>query len=104
MLKNINFYVCSGTGCVRLTSTDSEQISWSEVLELTCFHEEAEARLLLHTAHTAQSRESTTIIKSPDNDVAVIGLYAASLDVFRHVQLPWLTGTKNRRRSCICRG
>ena len=87
MLKNINFYVCSGTGCVRLTSTDGEQVSPSEVLELTCSHEEADTRLFLHAAHAAQSRESTTIIKSPDTDVAVIDIYAASLDVFRHVQL-----------------
>ena len=97
MLKNINFYVCSGTGCVRLTSTDGEQVSRSEVLELTCSHEETDTRLFLHDAHAAQSRESTTIIKSPDTDVAVIGIYAASLDVFRHVQLLWLTGTKDRR-------
>ena len=98
MLKNIKFYVCSGTGCVRLTSTDGEQVSRSEVLELTCSHEEADTRLFLHAANAAQSRESTTIIKSPDIDVAVIGIYAASLDVFRHVQLLWLTGTKDRRR------
>ena len=98
MLKNINFYFCSGTGCVRLTSTDGEQASRSEVLELTCCHEEADTRLFLHAAQAARSRESTTIIKSPDTDVAVIGIYAASLDVFRHVQLLWLTGTKDRRR------
>ena len=97
MLKNINFYVCSGIGCVRLTSADGEQVSWSEVLELTCSHEEADTRLFLHAAHAAQSRESTTIIKSPATDVAVIGIHAASLDVFRHVQLLWLTG-KDRRR------
>ena len=84
MLKNINFYVCSGTGCVRLTSTDCKQISRSEVLELACSHEKADTRHFLHAAHAAyaaQSRESTTIIKSPDTDVAVIGMYAASLDV-----------------------
>ena len=98
MLKNINFYVCSGTGCVRLTSTDGEQVSRSEVRELTCSHEEADTRLFLHAAHAAQSRESTTIIKSPDTDVAVIGIYAASLDVFRHIRLLWLTGPKDRRR------
>ena len=98
MLKNINFYVCSGTGCVRLTSTDDEQVSRSEVLELTCSHEEADIRLFLHAAHAAQSRQSTTIIKSPDTDVAVIGIYAASLDVFCHVQLLWLMGTKDRWR------
>ena len=98
MLKNINFYVCSGACCVRLTSTDGEQISRSEVLKLTCSHEEADARLFLRAAHAARSRESTTIIKSPDTDVAVIGIYAASLDVFRHVRLLWLTGTKDRRR------
>ena len=95
MLKNINLYVCSGTGCVRLTSTDGEQVSRSEVLELTCSREEADTRLFLYAA---QSRESTTITKSPDTDVAFIDIYGASLDVFRHVQLLWLTGTKDRRR------
>ena len=96
VLKNIKFYVCFGTGCVHLTSTEGEQVSRSEVLELMCCHEEADIRLFLHAAHAAQSRESTTIIKSPDTDVAVIGIYAASLDVFCHDQLLWLTGTKDR--------
>ena len=98
MLKSINFYVSSGAGCVLLTSTDGEQVSRSDVLELTCSHEEADTSLFLHAAHAAQSRESTTILKSQGTDVAVIVIYAASLDVFRHVQLLWLTGTKDRRR------
>ena len=104
ILKNINFYVCSGTGCVRLTSTDGEQVSRSEVLELTCSHEEADTRPFLHAAHAAQSRESSTIIKSPDTDVAVFGIYAASLDVFRHVQLLWQRVPRTGGISCICRG
>lgn len=65
------------------------------VPELTSDHEEADTRLILHAAH-ASSQGSTTIIWSPDTDVAIIALGTIAIDCNRTV---WFaTGTGNRRR------
>ena len=46
------------------------------VLELSnCEHEEADTRLMHHAAHVTNYGHETIVIKSPDPDVFILGLY-----------------------------
>ena len=41
-----------------------------------CEHEEADTRLMLRAAHAANYGHETIVIKSPDPDVFILGLYS----------------------------
>ena len=63
--------------------------------ELTCTHEEADTRLLLHAAHAAQLGYREVVIRSPDTDVAVLAMsYSGEI----HARIFFRTGVKNRAR------
>ena len=64
-----------------------------EVAALSCSHEEADTRLLLHAAHAAESGSTDVVIRSPDTDVAVL---ACTLSRHIHARLFFHTGTKAR--------
>ena len=55
--------------CFELSSSDSRYIQKRVVPDLNCNHEEADNRLLLHTAHQANSGYSKVVIRSPYTDV-----------------------------------
>ena len=44
------------------------------VEQLTCSHEEADTRLVLHASHASSGGYSTIVIHSPDTDVAILAL------------------------------
>lgn len=63
--------------------------------ELTSDHEEADSRMILHANHASRSGYQHIIIRSPDTDIFVIALHAASLIVG---SIYFLTGScKNKR-------
>ena len=75
-LGQLELYVTSGSNCAKLWSRN-EILRHDHVIELSdCDHEEANTRMMLHAAHTANCGHHTIIIKSPDTDVFILGLYA----------------------------
>eukprot|EP00117_Sycon_ciliatum_P025244 scpid95671/ scgid20992/ len=65
------------------------------VPELTCSHEEADTRLLLHAAHVFQGQLPVAVISSPDTDVAVLAI-ALCHDL--HGKVIFKTGRQQRAR------
>ena len=63
---------------------------------LTCDHEEADTRLLLHARHACDELYDKVIIRSPDTDVAIIAL--SLMSKLPPVKLYFLTGTKDKQR------
>lgn len=94
-LGELQLYVTSGEHCTKLYSVD-DGIVQEQVDELSCDHEEADTRLLLHAAHAARSGNRTVVIKSPDTDVFVLALFSKlalpETSLFMH------TGTGDRSR------
>lgn len=99
-----HLFITSGTSCFRLWATrhqgsagkeEQMMMNVQQVPELTCNHEEADTRLLLHAHHAASNGYNTVIIRSPDTDVALL---AAALlpDISAHIL--FRTGTKQRTR------
>ena len=84
----------AGDQCFRLKADDgkSEMVK-AEVTGLRCTQEEADTRMLLHAAHTADHGAPAVVIKSPDSDVAVIAL---SVSHQIDTQLIFCTGTQHR--------
>ena len=75
-LGELELFVTSGSKCVKLWSA-GEILHHDMVIELSnCDHEEADTRLMLHAAHAANCGHETIVIKSPDTDVFVLGLYS----------------------------
>ncbi|CAB4014755.1 Hypothetical predicted protein [Paramuricea clavata] len=69
-------FVTSGSNCTKLSST-AEILHHDMVIELSdCDYEEADTRLMLHAAHAAKCGHQTIVIKSPDTDVCILGLYS----------------------------
>ncbi|XP_071817001.1 uncharacterized protein [Apostichopus japonicus] len=92
-LQGIKLVVAHGEKCHSLTS-DGTQISSVEIPELFCNHEEADTRMFLHAEHAAKDHPAV-VIRSPDTDVAVLGVTH-----YQSIQscLYFDTGTKNKRR------
>ena len=72
-----DLYATSGAECRHFTSEGGE-ISRQVLPELSCNHEEADTRILLHATHAAQNGYSTMYLRSPDNDMAIIAFSLAS--------------------------
>ncbi|XP_028411728.1 uncharacterized protein LOC114534481 [Dendronephthya gigantea] len=72
----------------------NEQLTCTEVLELSCDHEEADTRMITHARHASQHFPNI-LIKSPDTDVFVIALNA-SLDIDADIFME--TGVGHGRR------
>ena len=95
-LHNRQLFVTSQASCVVLSSPDGQTIHEEAVPELTCTHEEADTRLLLHASHASNAGYADVVIKSPDTDVAVLACHF-SWDI--QATLFFRTGTKNRKRT-----
>jgi hypothetical protein len=72
-LKGKILYATCMERCVKITADAVE-----EVVDLTCSHEEADTRLLLHAAHAAQFHYESVIIHSEDTDVRLLCIAFAS--------------------------
>ena len=72
--------ICSTSShqCVLLSSADGISVDKVDVPELQSSQEEADTRMFLHARHAASNGAQTVLIRSPDTDVVVIGLWAAS--------------------------
>ena len=94
-LGELQLYVTSGEHCTKLYVVDDDIIQ-EQVYELSCDHEEADTRLLLHAAHAGRSGYQSVVIKSPDTDVFVLALFLKlalpETSIFMH------TGTGDRSR------
>ena len=77
--------------CIKIVN---KVVTVTEVTSLKCDHEEADTRMYLHAKHASQFYDAV-IIKSPDTDVAIIGLGTLKqLDA----EVFFCTGVKNRSR------
>ena len=92
MIGKCSLYVTSEEDCWWFTCKDGK-VHVKAVPELSCNHEKADTRLLLHAAHAASHGFTTVILQSPDTDVAVI---AVSLVAQVPAQLLFRTGTGHR--------
>jgi hypothetical protein len=64
----------SGKECTKLLSVDGRVIQ-KQVDQLSCDHEEADTRLMLHASlHAASSDCQTVLVKSPDTDAFILAL------------------------------
>ena len=90
MLVNKEMYVACEGECIRLTVD-----SVSSIEELTCSHEEADTRMILHANHAVANNYKTVVIDTPDTDVFIIALYH-SCHINRSLYIK--TGVKNKRR------
>ena len=74
-LSRLELHVTHGNKChlIRYSAT-TVQVVCEEVFELFCNHKEADARMLLHASHAAQSR-SNIVIKSVDTDVFLLCVF-----------------------------
>ena len=79
-----------GERCVSITRG-----SFSDVADLTCNHEEADTRMLVHAEYAANP-ETRIVIQSPDTDVLV--LCAAHFASIASKELWFRTGVKDRLR------
>ena len=74
MFSGIVVYVCHGEKCHCLEpGLNDIPTNVDEIQELSCDHEEADTRMLLHASHASQSHGSI-LVKSPDTDVFIIML------------------------------
>lgn len=80
-LHQRQLYVTVGKSCESLTSHDGVTVESCLIPELHSGQEEADTRMFLHASHAADAGAEAVVIRSPDTDVAVIGLWAA-----RHLQ------------------
>ena len=89
-------FVTAGDRCFRLKA-DHGMIDAikAEVAGLTCTQEEADTRMLLHAAHTADLGAPAVVMKSSDSDVAVVTL---SVSHQINTQLIFRTGMQHRTR------
>jgi len=95
-LEKQALFVTAGDQCFRLKANDGmTEVIKAEVAGLRCTQEEADTRMLLNAAHTADHGAPGVVIKSPDSDVAVIAL---SVSHQIKTQLIFRTGTQHRTR------
>ena len=73
-VPEVDVFLAHGQFCHQLRYTNQAVPTVRPISELTCSHEEADTRLLLHANHAARSGWSDVIIKGPDTDVAIISL------------------------------
>ena len=97
LLANRTVYVTSGKTCVRLARSDAGCNASVPQDDLTCDHEEADTRLLLHAKHASLESDTPILIRSPDTDVLVLSVFLCSKE-----QLPLLfRAQKNKAWSYI---
>jgi len=88
LLGDIELFVAHAEQCHRIAVVGGV-VTVSPVAEVTCYHEEADTRMILHASH-ASAKYSAVAIRSPDTDVMVLALaYAKDIDC----NLLFMTGT-----------
>lgn len=72
-LKNITMFVTNKDLCYKLLPATTPKDTLTSILaqELSCDHEEADTRLVLHSSHAAE-RFGSVLVNTPDTDVIVI--------------------------------
>lgn len=93
LLKGVQIVLSHEEKCHSFIQSN-EQLTYTEVEELSCDHEEADTRMIAHTRHASQYFPNV-VIKSPDTDVFFIALNAC-LDIDADVFFE--TGIGNGRR------
>ena len=83
-------YLACEEVCVRITVD-----SVANIEELSCTHEEADTRMILHAKHTADNNYGAVVIDTPDTDEFIIALMHSC-----HANGTWdiKTGMRNKRR------
>ena len=71
-LGELQLYMTSEEHCTKLYVVDDDIIQ-EQVVKLSCDHEEADTRLLLHAG---RSDNRSVVIKSPDTNVFVLALFS----------------------------
>ena len=94
-VPEVNLFITHGMFCHQLSYRDRSLPIVRRISELTCCHEEADTRLLLHAHHASVSGWSDVIIRSPDTDVAIISL---SMQESFQANLFFATGQKDQER------
>ena len=92
-LKGIEVFLSHEERCHWFMQSN-EQLTYAEVEELSCNHEEADTRMITHTRH-ASNVYPDIIIRSPDTDVFFIALNAC-VDINANIYFE--TGVGNGRR------
>ena len=92
--NDIKFLISESFNCFSVTKIES-QISIENVESLSCDHEEADTRLLLHAKHAADEGYTNAVIRTPDTDVVVM-LVGLEDQIANHLFVE--TGTGNRWR------
>ena len=72
-LRNVQLLVAHKNLCHRI-QRKKNILEITLLPELTCDHEEADTRLLLHAKHAAAHRFQDVVIRSPDTDVFIIAI------------------------------
>ena len=93
LLRGVEVMLSHEDKCHRFIQSN-EQLTYSEVDELTCDHEEADTRMIAHARHASLFYHNI-VIKSPDTDVFFIAL-SASLHI--NADIFFETGIGNGRR------
>ena len=91
--REITLYITHGGECHCL-HVNSGLMNVRPVEDLFCDHEESDTRMFLHALHASQTCNHV-IIKSPDTDVAILGV---CLSEHFTVNLYFLTGVGNNTR------
>ena len=89
--REITLYITHGEECHCL-HVNSGLINVRPVENLFCDHEESDTRMFLHALHASQTCNHV-IIKSPDTDVAILGVCLSE-----HFTVNFLTGVGNKTR------
>ncbi len=93
LLKGVDVFLSHEEKCHRFIQSN-EQLTYAEVEELSCDHEEADTRMIAHARHASQVYPNI-IIRSPDTDVFFIALNAC-VDIDANIFFE--TGVGNGRR------
>ena len=90
LLGNKEMYLACEEVCVRITVD-----SVTNIEELSCTHEEADTRMILHAKHAADNNYGAVVIDTPHTDVFIIALMHSC-----HANGTWYikTGIRNKRR------
>ena len=83
-------------GCLNISGNE---LSWEPLL--SCYHEEADDRLMYHVKHAIESDKiMKVIIASSDTDVLVCSIYHFSQWMYSHLQEMWIvSGCSTSKRA-----
>jgi hypothetical protein len=74
LLHDRTVYVTSGKYCFRMKKNNVGGSTVTPQVDLTCNHEEADTRLLLHAKHASLESDAPILLRSPDTDVLVLAV------------------------------